>query len=94
MHAELYTSAFCAPCHAMRVRLGRAAELVPELVLEEIDALGADPRPAAENILSTPTLIVRGPDGAETARLSGAAPLPNILVALASALPDGRTLAP
>lgn len=92
MHVELYTSAFCAPCHAMRVRMRRAEELVPGLVIEEIDALGSDPRPAAENILSTPTLIVRGTDGVETGRLSGAAPLPHILAVLATALPEERTL--
>jgi thioredoxin 1 len=37
MKLELYTSAFCAPCHAARAVVAEAQALVPALVVNEAD---------------------------------------------------------
>ena len=86
MIAELYTSAFCGPCHATRAVLAEAERLVPALRVEEFDVVRHEDRAAAESIASTPTVIVRDAAGAQVLRAEGVPTVPQVLQALAAAL--------
>ena len=86
MIAELYTSAFCGPCHATRAVLADAARLVPALRIEEFDVVRHEARAEAEQIRSTPTVILRDAAGAQVLRAEGVPTVPQVLQAVAAAL--------
>lgn len=86
MIVELYTSAFCAPCHAARATLAEAARLVPAAELIEYDVASSAERAERLGIRSTPTVIVRGADGEPVFRAEGAPSLAQALGAFATAL--------
>ncbi|MFJ3381338.1 thioredoxin [Curtobacterium sp. NPDC090217] len=86
MQLDLWTSAFCAPCAAARRVAADAARLVPGLTVTERD-VAAHPDDAEDlGIRSTPTIIVRGPDGAEVFRSPGVPSRDQLLVAVAKAV--------
>lgn len=84
---ELWTSAFCAPCRSARRVVQRAADLVPALRTIEVDVADHVERAAAEGIAGTPTVLLRDGDGREVFRATGAPTLPQLLAAVAGALP-------
>lgn len=85
MLLELYTSAFCDPCHRAREVVAEAQRLVPALVVEERDVAAHAERAEELGITSTPTTIIRRADGAEVVRAAGVPTLPRLLTALAAA---------
>ncbi len=86
MQLDLWTSAFCAPCAAARRVAADAARLVPGLTVTERD-VATHPDDAEDlGIRSTPTIIVRGDDGAEVFRSPGVPSRDQLLVAVAKAV--------
>ena len=83
---DLYTSSFCAACTATRAVLEEAARLVPTAEVVERNIASHPDAAESERIRSTPTVIVRGQDGAEVFRAEGAPTLPQVLAALARAV--------
>ena len=86
MRIELYTSAFCTPCHRTREVVAEAQALVPTLRVDELDVAAHQERAAELGITSTPTTIIYGPDDREVLRASGVPTLNRLLTALAQAL--------
>lgn len=86
MHLELFTSAFCDPCHRAREVIVEAQRLVPALEVDERDVAAHQARAVELGITSTPTTIVYAADGAELLRASGVPTLTRLLTALAQAL--------
>lgn len=86
MRLELYTSAFCDPCHRAREVVAEAHALVPALQVDELDVAAQQDRAADLGITSTPTTIIYGADGREVLRASGVPTLNRLLTALAQAL--------
>jgi thioredoxin 1 len=84
--ADLYSSSFCGACTATRAVLDEAARLVPAMAIVERN-VAADPDAAsAEDIRSTPTVIVRRDDGTEVFRAEGVPTIDRVLGALALAV--------
>ena len=86
MLLELYTSAFCEPCMQTRAVVAEAARLVPDAEETEYDVANNMDAAEAENIRSTPTMIIRSADGTEVFRAAGVPTLAQVLVAAAKAL--------
>ncbi len=86
MRLDLYTSAFCDPCHRARDVVAEAQRLVPALEVTERDVAAHQALAADLGISRTPTTIIFGADGAELLRASGVPTLPRLLTALAQAL--------
>lgn len=86
MIVDLYTSAFCEPCHLTRAVLADAARVVPAAQVIERDVVAFASQAEADGILSTPTVIVRTADGTEVFRAQGVPTLPQVLTALARAV--------
>ncbi|WP_445997124.1 glutaredoxin family protein [Okibacterium fritillariae] len=82
MKLTLFTSAFCAPCHAARATVAQAQELVPGLEVTELDVAAHTAEAEAAEIRSTPTLVIEGDAG--SFRAAGAPSLDQLLRALAS----------
>lgn len=94
MLIRLFTSSFCAPCHAARATLAEAIRLVPAATLEET-LVTQSPELAEEfGIRSTPTAIFLRADGTEAFRAEGAPTLNQALRALARATEPDPTGAP
>ena len=87
---ELFTSSFCGACHITRANLERAQQFLPGAVIVEHD-VAHEPELAAErDIDSTPTVILRDANGAETMRAAGVPTVNHILTAAARVLvPEG-----
>ena len=83
---DLYTSAFCEPCHLTRAVLADAARLVPAAEITERDVVKFEARAETDGIRVTPTVIVRSADGTEVYRAEGVPNLPQVLTAFAKAL--------
>ncbi len=83
---DLYTSAFCAPCHLTRAVLADAARLVPAAQVVERDVVAHEEQAEADGIRVTPTVIVRAEDGSEVFRAEGVPTLPQVLSAFAKAV--------
>jgi hypothetical protein len=83
---DLYTSAFCEPCHLTRAVLADAARLVPAAQVVERDVVTFEDQAEVDHIRVTPTVIVRSADGAEVFRAEGVPSLPQVLTAFAKAL--------
>lgn len=86
MRLELYTSAFCEPCHRARAVVDEAQRLVPALQVEELDVAAHQERAADLGIRSTPTILIANAAGDETLRAEGVPTLSRLLTALARAL--------
>ena len=86
MIVDLYTSAFCEPCHLTRAVLADAARLVPAAQIVERDVVKYEEQAEVDGILVTPTVIVRSADGTEVFRAQGVPTLPQVLTALAKAI--------
>ncbi|KQQ95085.1 thioredoxin [Leifsonia sp. Leaf325] len=86
MLLELYTSAFCEPCMQTRAVVAEAARLVPDAEVAEYDVANNMHAAEAENIRSTPTMIIRSANGTEVFRAAGVPTLAQVLVAAAKAL--------
>lgn len=86
MHLELYTSAFCEPCHRARAVVEEAQRLVPALQVTELDVAAHQDRAADLGIRSTPTIVIANTAGEETLRAEGVPTLSRLLTALAGAL--------
>ncbi|NHF62539.1 thioredoxin family protein [Microcella pacifica] len=85
MRLELYTSAFCEPCHRAREVVAEAARLVPSLRWDELDVAHHPERAEARGVTRTPTVVVLDDGGAVVVQAEGVPPLPRLLAALASA---------
>lgn len=81
---ELYTSAFCDPCHRAREVVAEAQRLVPMLEVDERDVAVHQERAADLGIRSTPTTIIYDAAGGEYLRAEGVPTLPRLLTALAA----------
>ncbi|WP_182354031.1 thioredoxin family protein [Flaviflexus huanghaiensis] len=66
----LYTTGFCAPCRTARHMIDYASKDVA-FTVTEINASDHPESAMADGVTSTPTLISRGPDGAEQWRIVG-----------------------
>ena len=86
MIVDLYNSSFCSACSTTRAVLDEAARLVPTVQLVERNIAMSPDTAESEGIRSTPTVIVRGPSGAEVFRAEGVPTLPQVLAALARAV--------
>ena len=86
MIVDLYTSAFCEPCHLTRAVLADAARLVPAATIVERDVVAFEAQAEIDGIEVTPTVIVRHSDGTEVFRAQGVPTLPQVLTALAKAV--------
>ncbi|RKR74652.1 thioredoxin domain-containing protein [Frondihabitans australicus] len=86
MKLELYTSAFCGPCHAARAAVAEAERLVPALVTAEFDVAAHPDRAEELAIRSTPTIVLTDEDGTELFRAKGAPSVPQLLRAVADHL--------
>lgn len=87
MKLELYTSAFCGPCHAARSAVDEAARLVPGLATTDLDVAAHSDEAEARDIRSTPTIVLTDDTGAEVFRAAGAPSVPQLLAAVARHLP-------
>ena len=85
MQLELFTSAFCEPCHRAREVVAEAARLVPELHWDELDVAHHLERAEARGVSRTPTVVVTRADGEVVVQAEGVPPLARLLAALASA---------
>jgi thiol-disulfide isomerase/thioredoxin len=77
-----FSSSFCAPCRATRQVLGDVARLVDGVAYVEIDAESRLDLVRRLNVLSTPTVLVLGPDGAITRQATGQPRKPEVIAAL------------
>jgi thiol-disulfide isomerase/thioredoxin len=83
-----FSSAFCAPCRATRQVLGEVAGLVDGVTYMEIDAESRLDLVRRLNVLSTPTVLVLGPDGAITRQATGQPRKPDVIAALGEVITD------
>jgi len=77
-----FSSAFCAPCRATRQILDEVAGMVDGVQHVEIDAESRLDLVRRLNILSTPTVLVLGPDGAIARKASGQPRKADLIAAL------------
>ncbi|GAA4670225.1 thioredoxin family protein [Frondihabitans cladoniiphilus] len=83
MRIELFTSAFCAPCHAARSAVEEASRLVSGLSAVDLDVTRHEDEAEARGILSTPTIVLTDDAGHELFRAAGAPSVPQLLTAVA-----------
>ncbi len=84
MKLELYTQPFCAPCVRTRQTVARAQELLPDLVVEEINVVEQVKRGEDLGVTSTPMIRLMQ-DDTEKFRASSTPTLPQLLTAIARA---------
>jgi thiol-disulfide isomerase/thioredoxin len=89
-----FSSAFCAPCRATRQVLGDVAGLVDGVAYVEIDAESRLDLVRRLNILSTPTVLILGPDGAITRQATGQPRKPDVIAALGEVISGPRSASP
>jgi thiol-disulfide isomerase/thioredoxin len=82
-----FSSAFCAPCRALRRVSSEVAGLVPGVQHVEVDAESHLDEVRALNIWRTPTLLVLDADGRVTKRATGVPSKPQLIAALGDVLP-------
>jgi thiol-disulfide isomerase/thioredoxin len=85
-----FSSAFCAPCRATRQVLGEVAGMVEGVRHVEIDAESRLDLVRRLNILSTPTVLVLGPDGEIARRATGAPRKADVIAAVGQLPPAGH----
>ncbi len=86
MRFELFSSAFCGPCHHARAVLDEATRLIPGSRLVEHDVVCEAALAERCDIRSTPTVIVRDAAGRQAFRASGVPTLAQALAAAARAV--------
>jgi thioredoxin 1 len=84
---ELFTSAFCGPCHHTRAVVTEAVRLIPGATMVEHDVAHETDLAESLDIRSTPTVLVRSADGVEAFRAGGIPSVAQVLVAAERALP-------
>jgi thiol-disulfide isomerase/thioredoxin len=84
-----FSSAFCAPCRGTRQVLGDVAGLVDGVAYVEIDAEARLDLVRRLNVLSTPTVLVLGPDGTITRQATGQPRKPDVIAALGDVITAG-----
>jgi thiol-disulfide isomerase/thioredoxin len=89
-----FSSSFCAPCRATRRVLGDVAGVVDGVAYVEIDAESRLDLVRRLNVLSTPTVLVLGPDGAITRQATGQPRKPDVIAALGEVITDSGGAAP
>ena len=89
-----FSSAFCAPCRATRQVLGDVAGLVDGVAYVEIDAESRLDLVRRLNVLSTPTVLVLGPDGAISRQATGQPRKPDVIAALGDVIDGPGTALP
>ncbi|WP_436522163.1 TlpA family protein disulfide reductase [Actinoplanes sp. HUAS TT8] len=83
-----FSTAFCAPCRAVRRVSAEVAELLPEIRHVEVDAESHLDEVRELNIWRTPTLLVLAADGRVAKRATGVPTKPHLIAALADLLPS------
>jgi thiol-disulfide isomerase/thioredoxin len=87
-----FSSAFCAPCRGTRQILGDVAGQVEGVAYVEIDAESRLDLVRRLGVLSTPTVLVLGPDGTITKQATGQPRKPDVIAALGEVItPAGST---
>lgn len=81
------STAFCAPCRATRRVLARVAAVVPGVRHVEVDVADAPALAVRVAVRSTPTVLVLDGDGRVVTRAEGVPTPPQVVAALAGALP-------
>ncbi|MBF4572525.1 thioredoxin [Herbiconiux sp. VKM Ac-1786] len=88
MSLTLYSSSFCGACASTRQSLEQVGELLGDRIAwHEVNVATAPDESERAGILATPTVIIAGPDGEERMRAAGVPTTPQLLAAIASALP-------
>jgi thiol-disulfide isomerase/thioredoxin len=82
-----FSTAFCAPCRALRRVSAEVAALVPGVRHVEVDAESRLDAVRALGIEQTPTLLVLDGAGAIRKRATGVPTKPQLLTAVAAAMP-------
>ncbi|PQZ96893.1 thiol reductase thioredoxin [Arthrobacter sp. MYb224] len=82
MKLELYTQPFCAPCVRTRQVVLRAAKLLPQLAVEEIDVVEQVSRGQEMGVASTPVIRLLT-NGEEKFRGTDTPTLQQLLAAIA-----------
>jgi thiol-disulfide isomerase/thioredoxin len=77
-----FSSAFCAPCRAVRRISAEVAGMVPGVQHVEVDAESHLDEVRALNIWRTPTLLVLDADGRVTRRATGVPTKPQLIAAI------------
>ncbi|GIF11827.1 TlpA family protein disulfide reductase [Actinoplanes teichomyceticus] len=86
-----FSTAFCAPCRAMRRVCADVAALLPAVRHVEVDAESHLGEVRALNIRRTPTLLILGGDGRIAKRATGVPTKAQLVAALAGLLPVSST---
>jgi thiol-disulfide isomerase/thioredoxin len=82
-----FSSAFCAPCRAVRRVSSEVATLLPGVQHVDVDAESHLDAVRALNVWRTPTLFVLDADGRVAKRATGVPSKPQLIAALAEVLP-------
>ncbi|MEV6348822.1 thioredoxin family protein [Actinoplanes sp. NPDC051851] len=82
-----FSSAFCAPCRAMRRVNAEVAALLPAVRHVDVDAESHLDEVRTLNIWRTPTLLIVDAGGRVARRATGVPTKPHLLAALAGLLP-------
>jgi thiol-disulfide isomerase/thioredoxin len=85
-----FSSAFCAPCRALRRVSSEVAGMIPGVQHIEVDAESHLDEVRALNIWRTPTLLVLDADGRVSKRATGVPSKPQLIAALGEVLPAAR----
>jgi thiol-disulfide isomerase/thioredoxin len=85
-----FSSAFCAPCRAVRRVSGEVADLLPGVRHVEVDAESHLEAVRALGIWRTPTLLVLDADGRVAKRATGVPGKAQLIAALGDLLPAAR----
>ncbi len=86
MKLLFFSSAFCDPCIHTRAVLEQVGALVPAATIVELDIARDEAEAKRAGILSTPTIVVLGPDNVEVFRAEGVPTINQVLSALAQAV--------
>ncbi|MFF0374661.1 TlpA family protein disulfide reductase [Actinoplanes missouriensis] len=82
-----FSTAFCAPCRAVRRVSGEVAALVPGVRHVEVDAESHLDEVRELDVRRTPTLFVLDAEGRVVKRATGVPTKPHLIAALAEILP-------
>jgi thiol-disulfide isomerase/thioredoxin len=85
-----FSTEFCSNCPPTRRMLGQVAAEHAGVELVEVDATARLDLARRLNVLSTPTVVVLGPDGTITSRASGLPRKSDVLAVVGSVLGEGR----
>jgi thiol-disulfide isomerase/thioredoxin len=85
-----FSTEFCSNCPPTRRMLGQVAAEHAGVELVEVDAATRLDLARRLNILSTPTVVVLGPDGTIASRASGLPRKSDVLAVVGSILGEGR----